>query len=455
MDRRHNVRPPARLLDLLSRMRPFLVLLLIATVAPLFFVPSEARGQKPAANKAQPHEQATAAPEAPNTTIGDSGFSVPIPEIKMNRIIRQRPAAPPATSAKPESERGGDEELGDDPAIDWLPFDPARRRPVIVEPPEAQPAHETTPKEEAPSVFKPPVAPENFLVAPAPRTEVLKAERSAEIPQILVAERVKDTKPSAALRSQAVEHPPNPEAEIALSSRWEPKVIPSPVEPEPAPEPERIAKTEAPPEAAPMTPPEPERVAEPEPTQAPAPEPERIAKAEPPSIQEPEPFIPPKPEVVPAPGPESLQPPPPVEEVIASPLAKEAPSSPELREYLRAAAPILEELSLLMTRAPTLAIADYDPSDVNAAIFPEDIYLKLDAMKRELQILDAKTFSIIPPKEYALFHTTIRDSITETYQACDTIMRYMRHPTDQELDKIQAHLGKVRNLIRRTRTGRG
>ncbi|MBI5570538.1 MAG: hypothetical protein HY914_11390 [Desulfomonile tiedjei] len=438
----HSVRPPARYLPLLSMIRAILVLLLIATVLPLIFVPPEARGQKAPASKARPQEQAPVIPEAPNTTIGDSGFNVPIPEIKMKRIIRDRPAAQPATPGKPESEGVGDQEPEDEPAIDWLPFDPARRRPVIVEPPETQPEHGRGPKEEAPSVFKPPVAPEDYLVAPSPRTELLKAERSMEIPQILAAERLKDAKTSVPLRSQFVENPPSSEAEIALSSRWEPRVIPPPVQPEP--EPDRVATTEA----APMTPPKQESATEPAPTQAPLPEPERVAKAEPPSIREPEEAP------VPAPLLESPQPPP-VEEAIASPLAKEAPSSPELREYLRSAAPILEELSLLMTRAPTLAIADYDPSDVNAAIFPEDIYLKLDAMKRELQILDAKTFSIIPPKEYALFHSTIRDSIAETYQACDTIMRYMRHPTDQELHKIQGHLGKVRHLIRKTRTGRG
>ncbi len=100
-------------------------------------------------------------------------------------------------------------------------------------------------------------------------------------------------------------------------------------------------------------------------------------------------------------------------------------------------------------------MADYDPSQERPAAFRDDVYMKIEYMKRELQVLDSKTFAIIPPSKYTAFHSVIRDSITETYQACDTIMAYMRDPTSQNLQKMQEHLRRARKLIQMTRTGRG
>jgi hypothetical protein len=133
-------------------------------------------------------------------------------------------------------------------------------------------------------------------------------------------------------------------------------------------------------------------------------------------------------------------------------LAQEARNSPEVREYLRETAPLLEELSMLMTRAPSLNLADYDPSDAEAPVVPKEIYLKIDSMKRELQNLDSKTFAVIPPPKYVPFHAAIRESITETLQACDAIVSYLNERNDENLQKIMDHLNRSRELIRKTRT---
>jgi hypothetical protein len=139
-------------------------------------------------------------------------------------------------------------------------------------------------------------------------------------------------------------------------------------------------------------------------------------------------------------------------ESFPSPLDQDAPHTREVREYLLQAAPILEELSLLMTRAPLLNVSDYDPSDPASSIVPKELYLKMDSMKRELQILDSKTFSIIPPQKYAKFHNVIRESITSTYQACDAMLAYFKESSPKNLQKVLTSLAKARELIRRTRT---
>ena len=171
----------------------------------------------------------------------------------------------------------------------------------------------------------------------------------------------------------------------------------------------------------------------------------------------PEPVLPPveqpaEPEPV---RPPIEQPASPVKEALPSPLAPEALNNPKVREYLRETTPLLEELSLLMTRAPSLSLADYDPSDADAPIVPKEIYLKIDSMKRELQNLDSKTFAIIPPPKYVPFHSVIRESITETYKACDAIISYLNEKNDENLQKILEHLTKARELIRETRTVQG
>ncbi len=143
---------------------------------------------------------------------------------------------------------------------------------------------------------------------------------------------------------------------------------------------------------------------------------------------------------------------PPPKEVLRSPLDQETPDTPEIKYYLRDTAPILEELSLLMTRAPSINIADYDPSDADAPLFPGDLQLKMDSMKRDLQILDSKTFAIIPPKRYEQFHGLIRDSISQTHQACEAILNYMAEPNQENFKTVQEHLLRARELIQKTRS---
>jgi hypothetical protein len=145
----------------------------------------------------------------------------------------------------------------------------------------------------------------------------------------------------------------------------------------------------------------------------------------------------------------------PPEVILPSPLDSDARESIEVRDYLRATAPVLEELSLLITTAPTLAIANYDPTDHGGQAALKDVLLKLNSMKRALQILDSKTFAIIPPAKYAHFHTTIRQSIAQTNQACDSIITFLNGGKEDQLAKIHEHLSKAKELMQKTRSRRG
>ncbi len=259
-------------------------------------------------------------------------------------------------------------------------------------------------------------------------------------------------------------------------ARLEPSPTPESVlperKPEPTPqrEPSRILEppppTESKPSPEPAVEPPPEKKVEPVPM--PTPEPEKAPEATPTPEEQPTSAGPPQPESVkpaepaPEPGPTESKPAPeeevpavpkptlPPREAIASPLDEDATTSLEVRDYLRAAAPILEELSLLMTRGPSLAVSDYDPSDPNAPVVPKQIRLQMDWMKRELQVLDSKTFAIIPPKKYQAFHDLIRQSIAQTYQACDAVIAYLAESKPENLKKVHEHLLKARDLIQRT-----
>jgi len=167
--------------------------------------------------------------------------------------------------------------------------------------------------------------------------------------------------------------------------------------------------------------------------------------------EEPRPVAEPSaPEEAPPPVEQAPETPPPPE-TFPSPLDDDVLESREVRDYLRAAAPILEELSLLMTRVPSLVIEDFDPSNANAPVVGTDVLAKMDSTRRDLQILDSKTFSIIPPPKYAQFHSRIRESITETYQACEAIINFFNERTDEDLRRVQEHLLRARDLILDTR----
>ncbi len=479
-------------------------------------------------------------------TIGSSGFKVPIPEIKMKRIVGDQPsqAAPPA-EPKEKVRDGGKaakapepKETTSPPRSPRLPFDPTGRRPVrgprkgpqrepavppeepphpvaeqdlpplppaeeVTAPPtrgpsrgpvqlesmvpEAAPPTDTpftapaappaepepektgpvserterprtakeedAQKESVPELLRPPRAPEDAVEPPPPpKKEILKEKAAPTQPVLIKAPRSKEERKPMTLDSAETDEMADPRGWIKLDERRAPEAIPRP-EPEPAPEilpqPEILPGKEPPalPETQPIPKLQPQR--EPAVPTEPMPVPEQS-----PLDSSPKETLPREPGAETPVGKEALpavQEPPAVREVLHSPLQDDVLESWEVKEYLRKAAPILEELSLLMARAPSLTIADYDPSDPNAPAVPGDVHPKMDSMKRTLQILDSKAFEIIPPKKYIPFHGLIRESIAETYKACDAITAYLDSNKPEDLQGVQEHLFKARELIQRTR----
>ena len=344
---------------------------------------------------------------------------------------------------------------------EWIRLQPRREPEKAPSPePEPQPAPEPAPEQR--SLPAPEAEPQ-----PAPAPE----QRSLPAPEA-------ELKPAPVPEQRSLpEPPPGPDLNPAPEPAPEMRSLPAPPEaapepeirpePQPAPEPQ----PEAPPELRPMPELQPEIKPEPEPEIKPEPQPEIKPEPQPEPQPEPLPAAQPKPE--PAPGlqpdsipkeslpealpPESIEPPPvvvsPPKESIASPLALEALGStdPAVRDYLKATSPILEELSLLMTKVPSLTIADYDPSDTQAPLVPKELFVQMDSMKRSLQILDSKTFAVIPPSKYSKFHSVIRDSISHTNRACDAIIEFFSQGTPASLQTMQEHILKARELIRRTR----
>jgi hypothetical protein len=396
----------------------------------------EAAAQTGGEGKSQASGAGDVPPGQSVAPIGNSGYMVPIPEIRMNRIIGDKSAPsstptppkelpsvtpapakelPPADAAEPPQPAERPAALPDGPDVNSLPFEPLDRRPAVEKPLERRPVQETPEKEYRPRVLQSPAAPEDIIEAPAPKKERLGKTTAPVIPPLMNLEPVKRPSKTTPLESVKAQDDADSKEGIPLDPRREPETTPA-VEPE-APK---------------------ELMAPPEPGQPPL---------KPPAVEEPAELEPALPAVE--------EPSPPAKEFLPSPLAQEALDSPEVREYLRETAPLLEELSLLMTRAPSLNIADFDPSDADAPIVPKEIYLKMDSMKRELQNLDSKTFAIIPPPKYGPFHAVIRESITETYQACDAIISYLNERNDENLQKVMEHLTKARELIRKTRSAQG
>jgi len=238
-------------------------------------------------------------------------------------------------------------------------------------------------------------------------------------PTLMDVEPVKEGLKTLPLERTEIDDMADPRLWIRLDPRREAEGIA--VEPEPGPP---IPKEETRPEPVPEEPAPKETVHEP--LEQPVAPKENVPVEEPPSL-------------------------PPAKESIVSPFGPQAAADPEVGSYLKVTAPILEELSLVMARTPSLTVADYDPSEANAPVFPKEMILKLDSLKRELQVLDSKTFEIIPPHKYVPFHSLIRQSITQTYQACDEIMNYFNDRDEQSLEKVRDHLLKARELIQKTR----
>ncbi|HMK37460.1 MAG TPA: hypothetical protein VK463_20470 [Desulfomonilaceae bacterium] len=404
--------------------------------------------------------------------IGDSGYVVPTPEINMKNILGGQPSAPatpaapvkePAketqpkspvvrTPALPEEQSPGAPEVRKSPPagevqektvetdqIMSLPFDPANRPGAEIR--KTEPPVQTRPKEKVENpLASPPIAPEESIEAKLPKKMVLNRKLTPTVPGLLEVQPRKGIPATTPLERTVMDISGVSLERLPLSARKSPDVLPPDA-------PQTVA------DATPPEPPAPELKREPV-----APEPQKTEeipeqpKREPAreSVVEPEPEKP-APEDVPAAHETPLA----IPAKIASPLEAGALQSRDVRDYLTQTAPILEELSLLMTRAPSLAVADFDPSDPNAVIFPKEIYVKIDAMKRELQILDAKAFAIIPPARYALFHSVIRESIIQTYQACDAMIGYFNERNDENLQKIHSHLIKARELVQKTRLAQG
>jgi hypothetical protein len=286
-----------------------------------------------------------------------------------------------------------------------------------------------------------PQAPEEIMTAPAPKKEILKRRTEpVQMPAIMENRPAKNPLTTIPIERIRVKEG-NSENAISLDSRREPETLPDPEPPSTEashPEPPPIKQIES----LPVRQPEPSPIHQTEPPKEVVPLPPSAQPEEQKEIS-PKEILPQPEEPVPAVG---------KEEPIRSPLDSDAGNGREVREYLKQTAPILEEVSLLMTRAPSLSLADYDPSDPGAPLIPQELLLKMDSMKRELQILDSKTFAIIPPPQYAKFHGLIREAITRTHQACDAVYAYLKESNPENLQKIRDSLGKARELIRRTRS---
>lgn len=511
-----------------------------------------------------------------SATIGTSGFKVPIPEIKMNRIVGERPPrkTPPASSQEvspkpdtPSPPPSKAEEMAEPPQVPRLPFEPAESKPAagptktpppgertqpsepappVAEPelPALPPAEEVTdtqapastpqpeiapedsgsespvpkgtPVEKAPAgepagpaestepgtappvsdesestrtdregpvkeeyspvLPTPPAAPEDAVEAlQPPKIEILKQKKPPSPPAILKAVPSKEKQQTITIDRTEANDIADPREWIELDTRREAEVVPPP-EPEPVPEgqslpdgqpvtepvPTTPGQPETPPEQKPETAPgaqslpatEPEPIQEPSAETAPEPMPPAETEATPMPVPGSSPFDPVPEASVPESArevPDEKETLPDVQKIFPSPLQDDVLESAEVLKYLREASPILEELSLLMARAPSLTIADYDPSDPNAPAVPRDVHLKMDSMKRRLQILDAKAFDIMVPHEYAPFHSLIRESIAETTQACDAIVEYLDTSKADALKSVHDHLLRARELIKRTR----
>lgn len=467
--------------------------------------PSGPQDEKPAPSEVRPPSTESVKPDVPGPRPrlpfdrGPVGPSAPV-----SSPADEQPSPAPAPVEDPQAYREPsapaveDSERVQDSEKERLRQDghkresPLKEVPLESEAPATEPEASTAPpKEHRSPVFTPPKAPEELLKPPPPpKKEVLPREKE-KIPPLLGVQASKSKPVGDRVEPVEVDDMADPRGWLPLVSRGEPQSV-APLESEQAGEmaaekkdadaegressPATLSreapqvaepKQQARLEPAPLPEPTPEKKldlepsAEPPVEERPEPKPEAvpmpIPKPEPVPEVTPEPERQPAPEATPEtkPAPEETAPtesipPPAPREMITSPLDDDAVTSGEVRDYLRATAPILEELSLLMTRGPSLALSDYDPSDPNAPVIPKQIHLQMEWMKRELQVLDSKTFAIIPPKKYGEFHELIRQSIAQTYQACDAVLAYLAESKPENLKKMHQHLLKARDLIQRT-----
>ncbi len=426
--------------------------------------------------------------------VGPSGYKVLIPEIKMNRIIGDvntkppkslhpepispqptpenqtriepvpapspasesapKPEPQPAPSPDQNTEKLTPEQPVETPlqpveadpqeAVTHLPFDRGdRKSPAPIEKEDIEQNVKDGIERES-HLFGPPLSPINITEAlPEPTKEIFTKRQPLSIPKIKELEISKSEQVMTPVEALQDHESLVPEDWVVLQARKEADQLPFE---EPKPESAvKVAQTETtetkdilpqetssstevqnmeqPPEERPTTP-------TPEKEQQPVKEKQEVETAAPEGQVEVS--APPK-------------------EKIPSPLDEQAAKENNLRLYLLETAPVLEELSILMARAPSLNVSDYDPSEVNTPVMPQDLGLKLESLKRDLRILDSKVFSIIPPAKYEQFHELIRQSISHTYLACEAIFNYFQDAKPEDLEKVKEHLTKARELIQLTR----
>jgi len=325
---------------------------------------------------------------------------------------------------KPADETASGQPITEGSEVMRLPFEPTTGRAETETRPTQPPAQPSQEKTEKVPLLAPPAVPEDLMEAPPPKKEILKSKTAQKIPDIMNNQPGKGTLPAVPLDAAAVREIPTQEW-IPLNVRPEMETI-SPPHLEHKPAAETLPK---------------ETLTGSPPSGAEKPEPESLPPTE----------VKPEPEES-APVREQL-PEPPAAEELASPLASTAEMNREVKNYLMETAPILEELSLLMTRVPSLRIEDFDPSKADAPVVPNDVFVLMDSTKRALQVLDSKTFAIIPPPKYAKFHSMIRESITQTYQGCEAVMNFFKQNTEEDLGKAEDHLLRARELIQKTTKG--
>ncbi len=434
----------------------------------------------PTANQSAP----AASRNAPET-VGVSGIKVPIPQIRLEQILGKdrkkkgeepKPELPPAeriSPVRPDAPQTGE---GSGTTRDTVSIPAELQEEDLPPAVPVRPPTTAAPRKERPRdrFLIAPVAPEDVMEAVTPKTQRLEERPAPHVPPLIKNPPLTETPDHHPLRPTDADQVPASEW-IPFERRKDITIIP-PAEPEPMTEPEftregpavekppwpppsepQSVPPQPPPEPEPFTPTEKPEPIQPQPTEWPitdtaTPEPQPTPTLEPkplPAEDMPSDTISiPKDHAEPEPMPPAAPAP---KESVPTPLGADAVDEPEVADYLTSMAPVLESLSLLMTRAPGLVIEDYDPSEGAEPSIPDDVKLKMDAIKRELAILDSKAFSIIPPAKYKDFHSLIRKSISETHQACDGIIAFLEDRKESDLQRVKEHLSKARELMTRTR----
>ncbi len=419
--------------------------------------------------------------------VGPSGYKVLIPEIKMNRIIgdvktkpttsvspepapehdkRLEPVPAPSSESEPGTkpepqpaplpdqaiEKQAPEqpveaprqpvEAGPQDTVTRLPFDHGgRQSPAPIEKEDIEQNVKEGVERES-HLFGPPLSPINILEAlPEPTKEVLTKRQAPSIPKVKELEISKSEQTVTTVEVLQDHESLVPEDWVVFQARKEADQLPFE---EPSAEPAvKVAQSETP-ETKDIQSEEISTTGAQNIAQPPQEESISTPKKEEQTVKETQDVGTVAPE-----GKIEISAPP--KEQIPSPLDEQAVKENNLRLYLSETAPVLEELSILMARAPSLNMADYDPSEVNTPVMPPDLGLKLESLKRDLRILDSKVFSIIPPVKYEQFHELIRQSISHTYLACEAISDYFQDAKPGDLEKVKEHLARAKELIQLTR----